>query len=96
MDGKTVAVGVLVVLAVLLGGLVASGLHSEHMAYARGSVYDTYLVTAIEVQDNFVSFAVIDTESRRLVFYNMAPPKYELTPSSGVMLADQFRVRPTP
>jgi len=96
MDGKKVAIGVLVALAVLLGGLVANGLQRERTAYARGSVYDTYLATAIEVRERFASWAIVDTESRRLIFYNMAPPKYELQPSSGVTLTQEFPVRKVP
>ena len=90
MDSKKVAIGVLVGLAVLLGGLVANGLRQEHAAYARGSVYDTYLATAVEVRDDFVNFVILDTKTRRLIFYDMAPPKYELRPTTGVMLTRDF------
>jgi len=96
MDGKTVAIGVLVVLALLLGGLVASGLQRERAAYARGSIYDTYLATAIEVRDDFVSFAILDTESRRMMFYDIAPPRYQLQPTKGSDLGQEFPVRPVP
>lgn len=96
MDGKKVAIGVLVVLTVLLGGLVANGLHREHAAYARGSVYDTYLATAVEVRDDFVNFVILDTESRRLVFYDVSSPRFELRPTTGVMLAKDFPMRKMP
>ncbi len=96
MDGKKVAIGVLVVLTVLLGGLVANGLQREHAAYARGSVYDTYLATAVEVRDDFVNFVILDTESRRLVFYDMSPPTFDLRPTSGVLLTKDFPMRKTP
>ena len=96
MDGKKVAIGVLVVLAVLLGCLVANGLHGERAAYARASVYDTYLATSIEVRDNFVNFAILDTDTRRLLFYDISLPKYELQPTTGVMLTRDFPGRAAP
>ena len=75
---------------------MANGLQGEHAAYARGSVYDTYLATAVEVRDDFVNFVILDTGSRRLVFYDMSPPRFELRPTSGVMLAKDFPLRKTP
>jgi hypothetical protein len=83
MDGKTVAIGVLVVAALLLGGIVVSGLHQERAAYGQGGVYATYLATSVLVRDGFCNFAVIDTASRRMVFYDIDVPKFELKPSAG-------------
>jgi len=93
MDGKTVAIGVLVVLAVLLGGLVTGGLR-QPAAYAQGGVYATYLATAVGVRENLINFAVLDTESRRLVFYDVELPKFDLRPTDGRMLAQDFKHAP--
>jgi len=96
MDGKKIAIGVLVVLAVLLGGLVANGLRREHAAYARGSVYDTYLAMSIEVREDSASFAILDTGSRRIMFYDVSPPKYDLRATGGLQLTKDFPVRRIP
>lgn len=83
MDGKTVAIGVLVVMAVLLAGLVTSGLYQERAAYGQGGVYATYLAASIQTRDGNSSFAILDTEARALAFYDVDPTKYELKPSTG-------------
>jgi len=90
MDRKKVAIGVLAALAVLLGGLVAGGIR-DGQALAKGSVYDTYLAVSAEVAENFVNFVILDTGSRRAVFYNMSPPNYQMQPSTGVMLERDFQ-----
>jgi hypothetical protein len=83
MDGKTVAIGVLVVMAVLLAGLVTSGLYQERAAYGQGGVYATYLATSIQVRDGFSNFAILDTEARALAFYDVDVTRFELKPSIG-------------
>jgi len=90
MDGKKIAIGALVVLAILLGGLVAGGLR-DNAAYAQGGVFATYLAVAAEVREDYVNFVVLDTDSRRVVFYDIAPPKHELTPTGGRMLDRDFQ-----
>jgi len=94
MHGKQIAIGVLVALAVLLGGLVAGALRTERTAYAQGGVFARYLAVSAEVHEHFVNFAILDTQARRVIFYDMAPPKYELTPSTGRMLDKDFRRTP--
>ena len=93
MDGKKVAIGVLVVMAVLLGGIVASSLREERAAYAQGGVYATYLAAAVLVRSDMANFAVIDTEARRLVFYDIDQARYELKPSAGRVLDRDFQRR---
>jgi len=93
MDGKTLAIGALVVVAMLLGGLVASGLHQERAAYAQGGVYATYLATSVLVRDGFAAFAVLDTESRRMVFYEVELTRFEMKPTSGKDLTHDFQRR---
>lgn len=90
MDGKKIAIGALVVLAVLLGGLVAGGLR-DGTAYAQGGVYATYLAAAAEVREDYVNFIIIDTNTRRIVFYDVAPPKNEMIPTGGRMLDRDFQ-----
>ena len=90
MDGKKIAVGVLVVVAILLGGLVASGLRHERAAYGAGSVFATYMAVSVEVRDNFVNWGVLDTDTRRVIWYNMSLPAYKLEPTGGVMLERDF------
>jgi len=90
MDGKRLAIGVLVVLAVLLGGLVAKGLRHEPEARAASSVFATYLAASVEVRENFVNWAVLDTDTRRIIWYDMALPKYTLQPTGGRMLDRDF------
>jgi hypothetical protein len=69
MDAKTWAIAGLVVLAMLLGGIVASGLQKDRAAYAQSGVYSTYLAVTAEVRDDNVDFIVLDTASRRMIFY---------------------------
>lgn len=92
MDGKTLAIGVLVVSAVLLSGVVVSGVRQE--AYAQGGVYATYLAATASVQPNAVHFAVLDTEARRLLFYKVDPGKGTLEPvttGGAFLLAQEFK-----
>lgn len=90
MDGKTVAIGALVALAVLMGGVIAGGLRQD-AAYGQGGVYATYLATTVDVRDQFVNFAVLDTESRRLVFYDVELTKFKLVVSDGTDMAQIFQ-----
>ena len=90
MDAKTVVIGLLVVSAVLLGGLVASGLREEK-AYAQGGVYATYLAATANVQDQYVNFIVLDTDSRRLLFYRVEQGKWTLEPTAGFDLTKEFK-----
>jgi hypothetical protein len=90
MDGKKIAIGVLVVLAILLGGLVAGTLR-DGTAYAQGGVYATYLAAAAEVREDYVNFIILDTNTRRVVFYDIAPPKHEMMPTGGRMLDRDFQ-----
>jgi hypothetical protein len=90
MDWKTVVIGVLVASAVLMGGLVASGLRADGAAYGQRSVYDTYLVTTANVQDNYVHFVVLDTQSRRMLFYRVDTATYQLEPVTGRDLSRDF------
>ncbi|MBM4019630.1 MAG: hypothetical protein FJ288_15135 [Planctomycetes bacterium] len=90
MDVKTVVIAVLVMTAVLLGGLVASGLREER-AYARDSVYSTYLAVTANVQEQFVNYIVLDTESRRMLFYRVEQGKWTMEPVHGRDLTRDFR-----
>ena len=91
MDGKTVVIVVMAALALLLGGIVTSGLYQEGAAYAQGGVYATYLVTTAEVNDDLSNFVVLDTETRRLMFYRVDVARGELQPSSGRELLRDFQ-----
>ena len=90
MDWKTVVIGVLVVSAVLLGGLVVSGLRPDGAAYGQGGVYATYLAATANVQDNFVNFVVLDTQSRKMLFYRVDITTLQLEPVSGRDLNKDF------
>ena len=90
MDWKTVVIGVLVVSAVLLGGLVVSGLKPDGAAYGQGGVYATYLATTANVQDNYVNFVVLDTQSRKMLFYRVDTTTLQLEPVSGRDLNKDF------
>lgn len=90
MDGKKIAIGALVVLAILMGGLVAGGLR-DGAAYAQGGVYATYLAAAAEVREDYVNFIILDTNARRVVFYDIAPPRYEMEPTGGYELNQHFK-----
>ena len=91
MDGKTVAIGVLVVCAVLLSGVVVSGVRQE--AYAQGGVYSTYLAVTANVQPDMVNFAILDTQSRLLLFYKVEPGRWTLEPTVGKFLTKDFQHR---
>jgi hypothetical protein len=89
MDGKTIVIGVLVVTAVLLGGVVVSGVRQD--AYAQGGVYATYLAVTATVQADTAQFAVLDTEARRLLFYRIESGKGTLEPAGGRFLTTDFQ-----
>lgn len=89
MDGKTVVIGVLVVSAVLLSGIVVSGVRQD--AYAQGGVYATYLAVTANVQEQVVNFVVLDTEARRMLFYKVEQGKWTLEPATGRNLATDFQ-----
>jgi hypothetical protein len=90
MDGKSVAIGLLALLAVFMGGLVASGLRQD-VVYAQGGVYATYLATSVLVRDSFVNWAIIDTDSRRMIIYDMDTTKFQLNPvPPGRIFAQDF------
>jgi hypothetical protein len=92
MDGKSLAIGVLVATAILLGGVVANGLRQERVAYAQGGVYATYLATSANMSENNATFAVLDTETRRLLFYRVDVPKMLLEPiPKGADLTRDFQ-----
>jgi len=94
MDGKTVVIGVLVVMALLLGGLLASGLRPEGTAYAQGGVYATYLAVAPQVSQDNVNFVILDTATHRLIFYKVDPAKNTLDVGSGLDLMREFQRKP--
>jgi len=91
MDGKTWAIAGLVVVALVLGGIVSSGLRQERMAYGQGGVYSAYLVVTAEVRDDNVDFAVLDTATRRLIFYAYDQAKKKLNMSGVADLARDFQ-----
>jgi len=91
MDGKTWAIAGLVVVALVLGGIVSSGLRQERMAYGQGGVYSAYLVVTAEVRSDNVDFAVLDTATRRLIFYSYDQAKKKLGISGWADLADDFK-----
>ena len=91
MDGTVWAIAGLVVVALVLGGIVSSGLRQERMAYGQGGVYSTYLVVTAEVRDNNAGFAVLDTAKRGLVFYSYDQAKKKLNMSGGADLARDFQ-----
>jgi len=90
MSGKTVAIAALVVVAMLLGGIVASEWRQGREAYAQGGVYSTYLTCAALVASDQVNFAVLDTSSRRLVFYEVTQGSFKLKLAGGLNLGQEF------
>jgi hypothetical protein len=93
MDWKTVVIAVLVTSAILLGGVVVSGLRPEGAAYGQGGVYATYLAATAAVQDNYVHYVILDSESRRMLFYRVDIAKFtmEPVPASGFELTKEFK-----
>jgi hypothetical protein len=90
MDGKTVAIGVLVICAVLLGGVVVSGLRQD--AYAQGGVYATYLAVTANAQENNATFFILDTESRGMLPYKVDQGTGVLSPgTAGFILTQEFK-----
>jgi hypothetical protein len=90
MDWKTVVIAVLVASAVLLGGVVMSGLRPEP-AYGQGGVYSTYLAVTANVQSDFVNYVVLDTEARRMLCYRVDTAKLTMEPAWGADLVRDFR-----
>jgi hypothetical protein len=91
MDAKTVVIGVLVVTAVLMGGVVANGLRQESAAYAQGGVYSTYLLTTARIRANMDSFVIIDTAGRKMLIYDYDIGMNKLKPSKGANLLVDFQ-----
>lgn len=91
MDGKTVAIAALVVVAMLLGGIVASELRQGREAYGQGGVYATYLTCEAAVQSDVANFAIVDTASRRLVFYEVDQSKSKLKLAGVADLGRDFQ-----
>jgi hypothetical protein len=89
MDWKLVVIGVLVATAVLLSGLVAGGLRQD--AYAQGGVYATYLAVTANVTQDMVNFVVLDSASRRVLFYKVNITSFALEPSGGIDLTKDFK-----
>jgi hypothetical protein len=94
MDWKIVVIGALALSAILLGSIVASGLRPENTAYGQGGVYATYLVVGASVQDNYAEYAVLDTESRKMLFYKVDATKLVLEPVKGIDFAKDFAKAP--
>jgi len=93
MDGKTWAIAGLVVTALVLGTAVVGGL-TDQAAYAQGGVYATYQGVTCEVQSDYVSFVLLDTASRRMVFYEYSVASKQLNPVTGRDLARDFQRKP--
>jgi hypothetical protein len=89
MDAKTVAIVVLVVTAMLLGGIAASGLRPEP-AYGQGGVYATYLAASASIREDYSQFIVADTANRRLIFYEFNVANKTFAPADGVELVRDF------
>jgi hypothetical protein len=60
-------------------------------AYAQGGVYSTYLAVTAHVQPDMVNFAILDTQSRLLLFYKVEPGRLVLEPVVGKFLAKDFQ-----
>jgi hypothetical protein len=93
MDGKTMAIAGLIALAILFGGMVVSGLRPEPSAYGQGGVYATYLGVTAEVRDDLVQFVIIDSQSRRMVFYSFNQANKRLSIAGGRDLSRDFQRR---
>ena len=91
MDAKTVVIGVLVVTAVLMGGVVANGLRPESAAYGQGGVYSTYLLTTARIRTNLDSFVILDTAGRKMLIYDYDIGTSKLKPSKGANLLQDFQ-----
>jgi hypothetical protein len=91
MDAKTLAIAVLAVTAILLVGIVASGLGPGHQAYGQGGVYSTYIALAAQVQESQTQFIIADTANRRVIFYQYNPTDKTLAPVDGVELVNDFK-----
>jgi hypothetical protein len=90
MDGKTVAIAVLVLVAMLMGGIVFTELRPDSKAYAQGGVYATYMVSSVQVANNESNFVVLDTASRRLIFYEIGIQDFKLKIAGGRELVKDF------
>ena len=91
MDGKTIAIAVLVAMAVFLGGIVASGLRPEPAAYAQGGVYSTYLASTALVANELSNFIILDTASRQMIFYRYDLVKNAIEPTDAKFLSADFK-----
>jgi uncharacterized membrane protein len=91
MDRKTLAIGAMVVVAMLLGGLVANSLYQERAAYGQGGVYATYLGASVLVRDGYGSFAILDTDTRLMIFYEVDITKFDLKPTAAKHLNREFQ-----
>ena len=91
MNWKTVAIAVLITTAILLGGVVVNGLREERAAYAQGGVYSTYLAVSASVLEEQANFAILETESHRVMFYRVDVAKLKIEPITGRNLLTEIK-----
>lgn len=90
MDRKWMAAAVLSVVLVVLVFLLAQAMQPPKMAFAQGGRFANYVAGTVTYAVNFQAFVVIDTATRRMIFYRYNINNKQLEQVSGNDLARDF------
>ncbi len=91
MDRKWIAAAVLSVVLVVLVFLLAQTMQPPKVAFAQGGRFANYVTGTITYGVSFQAFVVIDTATRRMIFYRYNINNKQLEVLSGNDLAREFR-----
>jgi hypothetical protein len=77
--GKTVAIVVLTITAVLLAGAVVSGLR-ENTAQAQAGRYADYAMATVALTESAEALVVLDSTTQRMLFFSYDLGSKQFTP----------------
>jgi hypothetical protein len=77
--GKTVAIVVLTVTAVLLAGAVVTGLR-ENPAQAQAGRYADYAMASVAISDTAEALVVLDSVTQRMLYFSYDASTKQLAP----------------
>jgi hypothetical protein len=94
--GKTVAIVVLTVTAVLLAGAVVTGLR-ENSAQAQAGRYADYVMTTVALSESTEALVVLDSTTQRMLyfFYDSGAKQFVPIAEAKADLKADFAGKPT-
>jgi len=89
--GKTIAIFMLVVTAMLLAGVTVQSL-VDNKAQAQGGRLTDYALISVAIDSNSDAACVVDTVTQRMLFfaYDQTTKKFEVMPQSTFQLRKDF------